>query len=171
LQVFAARIYRHAENGVLLPNAAAARVIRARLSNGAETLFLALERDILHSERGAEEADRYFTWLARQLALRGRRLLVVLAPQKYTVYAPLLQAPDPGPEASVHYLAEVERRLAARGIAVVDLVEPLRAAARSALEADSLIYWGDDTHWNAAGNDIAARVIAPALERLWDEAK
>ena len=171
LQVFAARIYRHAENGVLLPNAAAARVIRARLSNGAETLFLALERDILHSERAAEEADRYFTWLARQLALRGRRLLVVLAPQKYTVYAPLLQAPDPGPEASVHYLAEVERRLAARGIAVVNLVEPLRAAARSALEADSLIYWRDDTHWNAAGNDIAARVIAPALERLWDEAK
>lgn len=167
LQVFAARMYRRARNDVLLPNTGAARVIRARLSNGAEALFLAAERDILHHQRAAEGAERYFMWLASRLALRGRRLLVVLAPQKYTVYAPLLQAPDPGPDASVHYLAELERRLTARGIAVVNLVDPLRAAARRALGADSLIYWRDDTHWNAAGNDIAARAIAPVLKRLW----
>ena len=169
LQVFTSRLYRRAQNDVLLPNTSASRVIRTRLANGAEVLFLAQERAVLHAEREAGAGERYFTWLANRLALRGHRLLVVLAPQKYTVYAPLLARPDTGPHPSLAYMAELEGRLRARGIAVVNLAEPLRAAARAALARDSLIYWRDDTHWNAAGNDVAARAIAPVLQQLWGE--
>ena len=173
LQVFAARLHRRAQNGVLLPNDAAARILRAPLANGSELLFLADERAILHRERDVAAAVRYFAWLADRLAQQGGglSLLVVLAPQKYTVYAPLLVPPDPGPDASLEYLAEIERRLAERRIAVVNLAAPLRAAARTALDRDSLIYWRDDTHWNAAGNEIAARLIAPILEELWGNAR
>jgi acetyltransferase AlgX (SGNH hydrolase-like protein) len=163
LQVFAARLYRRVQDDRFLPNVGAARLIRAPLRNGPEVLFLADERTIFHRARDPGRAERYFSWLAEQVALQGHQLLVVLSPQKYSVYAPLLREPDPGPEASLAYLREIERRLGTRRIPVVNLTDPLRAAAREALAHDSLVYWRDDTHWNAAGNAVSARAIAPAL--------
>ncbi|HEX9703750.1 MAG TPA: hypothetical protein VGA20_00700 [Gemmatimonadales bacterium] len=168
LAVFAARLHRRAQNDRLLPNASAARVIRSRLANGREVLFLADERAIYHDGRRLDGAERYFTWLANRLALQGQRLLVVLAPQKYTVYAPLLAHPDSGPAASPASLVALEARLSGRGIAVVNLTVPLRAAAAAALGRDSLIYWRDDTHWNATGNEVSARAVAAELVRRRD---
>ena len=163
LQVFASRAHRRVQNDLLLPNPAAHRIVRSQLVDGSEMLFLGLERDDYHRARDPAPAERYFTWLANRLRLQGHELLVVLMPSKYTVYAPLLATPDTGPARSVGYLAELERRLQFRGIAVVNLVATLRAAAQVTLAADSLIYWRDDTHWNAAGVAVAARAIAPQL--------
>jgi hypothetical protein len=168
LAVFADRLHRRVQNDRLLPNTAASHVMRAQLRNGREVLFLADERAIYHRGRSVDAVERYLAWLASRLALQGQGLLVVLAPQKYTVYAPFLAEPDPGPAASPARLAELEARLHGRGIAVVNLIEPLRDAARAALERDALIYWRDDTHWNAAGYDVSARVIAPHLVRARD---
>jgi hypothetical protein len=165
LQVFASRAHRLVQNDILLPNTAAQRVIRARLENGSEALFLRLEREDFRRPRDAAPAERYFIWLDRRLAMQGQQLLVVLMPSKYTVYAPLLEAPDTVTRGSVAYLAELERRLRLRGIAVVNLVIPLRAAAREALRSDSLIYWQDDTHWNATGVIVAAHVIASHITK------
>jgi len=49
---------------------------------------------------------------------------------------------------------------------VVDLLGPLRAAARDAAarRGGGLIFWRDDTHWNAAGIATAARAIATAAQ-------
>ena len=168
LAVFAARLHRRTQNDRLLPNTAAARVIRSRLANGREVLFLADERTVYHDGHRLDGAERYFTWLSNRLALQGQRLLVVLAPQKYTVYAPLLRQSDPGPGASPASLEALAARLAARGISVVNLTRPLQDAARAALAHDSLIYWRDDTHWNARGNEVSARAVAAALLRMRD---
>lgn len=166
LAVFATRLHRRAQNDRLLPNSSASRVIRTRLVTGAEVLFLGEERDDYHRARPLERAEQYFSWLARRLAVDGRRLVVVLAPTKYTVYAPLLARPDSAEAESPASLGDLEARLAARGIPAVNLTEPLRAAARAALAGDSLLYWRDDTHWNAAGTAVAARAVADALARL-----
>lgn len=165
LQVFAARLHRLLEDDRVLPNAGRTQVIRTRLRNGTEVLFSAHERYMFHQDRSLDQPERYIAWLANRLALQGQRLLVVLAPQKYTVYAPLLAEPDPGP-GRPEYFAQLERRLRTRGIAVVNLTEPLRAAARDALAEDSLVYWRDDTHWNPAGHAVSARAIAPVLVNL-----
>ncbi len=53
--------------------------------------------------------------------------------------------------------AELERQ----GIAYLDLLEPLRAAA-----AEAPVYRRRDTHWNIRGNRVAAREIARALGSL-----
>jgi hypothetical protein len=163
LRVFAGRAHRSVQNDILLPNHDKQRIIRTRLHNGTEMLFLRLEQEDFGRARDPAPAERYFTWLERRLAMQGQQLLVVLMPSKYTAYAPLLAAPDTAPARSVSYLADLERRLRLRGIEVVNLVDPLRAAARAALRADSLLLWRDETHWNAAGVIVAARAIAPHL--------
>ncbi len=164
LQVFAARLYRRLQNDLMLPNAAARHVIRTRLQSGTELLFLADERATYHRRRSSEDVLRRLTWLSNRLALQRQRLLVVLTPHKYSVYAPLLAEPDTGPAETPRYFAALEAGLRARGIAVVDLLEPLRAAARDAAarRGGSLIFWRDDTHWNAAGIAAGARAIATA---------
>ena len=164
LQVFAARLYRRLQNDRVLPNAAARHVIRTRLQSGTELLFLADERATYHRRRSSEDVLRHLTWLSNRLALQRQRLLVVLTPHKYSVYAPLLAEPDTGPPETLRYFAALEAGMRARGIAVVDLLEPLRAAARDAAarRGGGLIFWRDDTHWNAAGIAAGARAIATA---------
>jgi hypothetical protein len=49
--------------------------------------------------------------------------------------------------------------LAARGVAVIDLLPPLADAER-----DAPTYSPRDSHWNARGNAVAAQVLADALE-------
>ncbi|MBM3561390.1 MAG: hypothetical protein FJX53_16260, partial [Alphaproteobacteria bacterium] len=54
---------------------------------------------------------------------------------------------------------------ARRGIAFVDLTPSLAEAAQAGLAHGRLVYWRDDTHWNAAGIDVAAAAIAASLPR------
>ena len=169
LAVFAARAHRRVEDDRWLPNRSADRVLRRRLVNGREMLFLAEERGIIAQAQLSEApVARYAAWLGARLALQHRELLVVLVPQKYTVYGPLLERsggaalPDDG-----GYVDRLEARLRERGIAVVNVTGPLRDAARTALARDTYVYWLDDTHWNAAGVRVAAEAVAPELGRLW----
>jgi hypothetical protein len=165
LQVYASRVYRRLQNERLLPNPAARRVLRARLANGREILFLAEEPALARATRPVEPVVRALAWLAARLDLLDFDLLVVLVPQKYAVYGPLLA--DGGEEdGAERYLARLESALNARGIATVNVAEPLRTAARAALPYDQYVYWRDDTHWNARGVRVAAAAVAPALARL-----
>lgn len=166
LNVFAARAHRIVRNDRWLPNDAAYRVARAPLTTGDDMLFHAVRRQ--GDVRPVEPMVEYGAWLAEQLAPHHLSVLVVLLPDKYTVYKPLLAVP--APEAAnvpgAEYLARVERELRARGVPVVNLTEPLRQAARAALPSHRYIYWRDDTHWNVAGVRVAAEAVAPTLRRL-----
>lgn len=105
----------------------------------------------------AHQADA-LAWFSSQATRAGARSLVLLVPSKATVYGPLLVPPAPeDPRAAVdRALADALR---ARGVAVVELHEPLRRAAADALARGRTLYWLDDTHWNAAGVAVAVDAV------------
>lgn len=91
-------------------------------------------------------------------AERGIRLVVVLIPDKERVYED--QVPDRYKPLPSSCLDELADRLNAAGILAINLLPAFRdAAARG-----RLLYWGDDTHWNAEGIDLAARTVWDALQ-------
>lgn len=77
---------------------------------------------------------------------------VFLIPSKARVYAE--QLPEPyrtrlsTPSPALRVLNETIRPF---GISAVDLTPSMRLRARELLSQGNLIYWRDDTHWNAAG--------------------
>ena len=91
---------------------------------------------------------------------------VFFVPAKYRVYAPLLDAPLPGrptedlPSAQWDYLSGLCREL---GMPCHDLTPALEAEARAALDQGELVYFADDTHWNARGIRAAVAAMAKAL--------
>jgi hypothetical protein len=96
-----------------------------------------------------------------EVAARGGTFGVVLIPAKLRALAPHCTFPadtDLGPDERAHWpLAE---RLAAwshrSGIPSLDLHDALSAAAA----AGRLTWFADDTHWNAAGAEVAAAAVA-----------
>lgn len=93
--------------------------------------------------------------LEDQLAAEGRRLIVLIAPDKAAVY----------PEATPYFalaapedaLAALNADLAAAGLTVLD-AQALLAAHKE----DGLLYFRGDSHWNARG----ARLVYQELMRL-----
>jgi len=159
LAILSQHVLKRVEDGRWLPNPFAGLVLRERLRDGSEMLFLADERAEYHTRRSERAAVRYYRWLASRLRLEGYRLLVVLVPVKYTVYGPLLERGDAGPDESAAYLDRLRRGLSAVGVPAVDLTAPLRAAAAAALERGDYVFYPDDTHWNAAGVVVAATAV------------
>lgn len=106
-----------------------------------------------------------------QLSRRGIQLLVVLAPNKETIYPEMLSRRADGTRVLV---GEPTRRLlldlAEAGVEVVNLCEVFEAAKRqgAATSEDDLLYLKQDTHWSPAGVTVAARAIAQRLiDRGW----
>ena len=60
----------------------------------------------------------------------------------------------------------MEADLRAGGIAVVNLIQALRVAAKAGLERHEYVYWRDDTHWNGRGVAIAAAEILRVIPTL-----
>ena len=114
-----------------------------------------------------DELDRWVSFLEarqRRLAARGVAFLVVVAPNKETIYPDLLPAGTPAarPRSRLDVLLG---RLRERGrVEAVDL----RPALRQAREPDSPfrsypLYYRTDSHWNELGALLATRQV---LERL-----
>lgn len=91
---------------------------------------------------------------------------LVLAPAKEQVYAWAL----PG-ETGLDALAAgsgfaqvIADHAAKLGVPFLDLGPAFVRVGRELVEGDgSLLYFGDDTHWNEAGNALAAELVAPLL--------
>ena len=93
------------------------------------------------------------------LAKRGTQLIFMPIPDKEHVYAARLgrepQLPDP--------LGVLDAMLAEKNIARVSLID--RFLAESTLGKD-LLYWPDDTHWNARGIALSIEEIKKLLSGL-----
>lgn len=93
-----------------------------------------------------------------QLATRGIKLIVVVAPNKESVYPDSLSrgAIPPTRISSPDTRAFFER-CSVHGVDVVDLFEIYRAARTN---RDAKLYMKTDTHWSPDGIAIAARAVA-----------
>ncbi|MBN1421069.1 MAG: hypothetical protein JXP34_20020 [Planctomycetes bacterium] len=111
-----------------------------------------------------------------QLAERGIRLLVMIAPNKASVYPDrLANRAAAGPEARAHAVPaatlDVLNRVREAGVEVLDLFEIFREARR-ARDADpsGALYLAQDSHWSPEGVRLAARAAAARLASLgWIE--
>lgn len=128
-----------------------------------------------HIRRGAKDRD-YVTghpnWPALLATLdrmrslsrqRGFRVHVALAPTAARLHGPGYEA-FPDLSAEPHFLDAVAEQATARGFHVIDLLEGLREPAR-----DGLLYFRDDHHWNARGNEAVAEILSGALAVVWSE--
>ena len=112
---------------------------------------LAQWRDELESRRA---------WLAE----RGIRYLVVVAPNKETIY-PEFMPPELRPVGTETRLDQLKRELMAHsGVELLDL----RPALRQAKQAQR-VYHRTDTHWNDAGANVAYAEILARLGRWFPE--
>ena len=133
--------------------------------DGSDLLFFAKDVRLL----GQDAAARRLTDVAQSisharncLAERGLRLLFVPIPDKShieTVHVP--QSLRPSIPLSPDPLDILQRELRLRGIATVDLLPAFQSATEK-----ELLYWKDDTHWNAAGIRIATEETANVLKDM-----
>jgi acetyltransferase AlgX (SGNH hydrolase-like protein) len=162
LAILCERALKRLEDGRLLPNRYAGRVVRGRLVNGDAMLFLAYFVGKLQAPRDVPTA--YWTWLRSELRRGGLELVVVIVPGKYRVYRPFLVEPMPTPAAAADdYTDRVQVELRRAGIPVIDLTPALSAAAARDLRTRLYLYWRDDIHWNARGTEVAAAAIRDGL--------
>lgn len=163
LKIIAQRLYKSLCNDRILPNTYQSQVAVRDLADGRPMLFI---RGLEHG--GPPPAPEPHVQAIEKMrdALRedGFRLAVYLVPEKFTVYRDLLRSPVPGADHGARVLARFERRLGEAGIPVVNLEPALHAGAVEAFRRGELIYWPDDTHWNPAGIQIAAREISRAFD-------
>ncbi len=95
----------------------------------------------------------------------GFQLIVLLVPNKSTVYEPLLLGREAQNRPGSDYLDRLERSLSSAGLPVVNLKNVFQAQAARELPSNSYLYWLDDTHWNGHGMRIAAEEIDQAVRR------
>jgi len=107
----------------------------------------------LHRMR-PEELDETVALIAargRALEALGLRYVFLAVPAKQTLYADYVD------DYTRDFVPILVTRLRAEGIEAVDLVTPFQAHKEEGL------FFPYDTHWNARGTDLAARVIAREL--------
>ena len=166
LRILSERAFKRLANDRILPNAYASSVIRGRLRNGDSMLFIASRVARVRGERPVSAA--YWAWMQQELQAAGLGLMVVLIPSKYTVYRDLLVDQPPRAAGEAGFLDRLERALAAAGVPVLNLTQPLSAEAAHRATHHEYLYWRDDIHWNSEGIRFGADAIqrAPALATL-----
>jgi hypothetical protein len=159
LQIWSEQAMRRLQNGFWLPNGFADNVVVDELSDGRQIAFYKLEIEIVTQDR--EVNVNYWRELKSKLAVENCELLVLLVPSKYGVYYPMLRNPSTPPPHD--FISLVQKALEAQAIRTVNLGPVLRRRAGEAYAGGELVYWLNDTHWNAAGAAIAAETLATSL--------
>lgn len=95
--------------------------------------------------------------LSDALAAENRRLVILLAPNKSSVYPEFLPARCL-PSDSPSNLTRLQEALAGRGVAYLDAQAILLAG-----KAQGRLYFANDTHWNARGAGLVYRALMDML--------
>jgi len=99
-----------------------------------------------------------------QLARRGIQLMVVIAPNKASVYPDMLSAwVAPSGRPVNGKTLEVIAGLRKAGIDVVDLFQVFLKARADGGGGDRGYYLAQDSHWSPRGAELAARVVAQRI--------
>jgi hypothetical protein len=164
LEVLSIRLFKALSNDVVFPNRYRAAVDARQLPDGRRMLFLNSEMErALHppDQRVVHRNADYFTLIADRLAKAGVKAHVILIPNRYTIYGPLLDGPRiaaPG-----DYLSRIENELRARHLSVLNLYPALAAHAQQDLTAQAMSFYLEDHHWTPLGVRRVAKVLAPFL--------
>jgi SGNH hydrolase-like domain, acetyltransferase AlgX len=162
LEIFCVRFFKSISNDRLLPNGYRNAVEERKLPGGQRILFLEEEVKRATSPPGEETIMRhgdYFGYYKSLLKQRGCDMYVVLLPNKYTLYAPLLGQPDDGNRQP--YLNRLETELRFRDISVINGLSVLQPYAAADLASGQLSFHREDHHWTPLG----VRRIAAALAK------
>jgi hypothetical protein len=159
LQALAAKIEKKIQNDIFLPNSYAPFVIQEKLRSGEPIVFLPAEFKTPSNPRKA--ADRwaaYFTWYSAQLRNDGLELVVLLVPNRATIYGPLL-AQSRDVSTSRATLTDFANALQNAGVRTVPLKRRYAHDAAALLDQKKYLYFLDDIHWNGNGTAVAADEI------------
>ena len=154
LQIIITRIFRGVQDDKWLPNVSSNEVLWTRLSNGKEMGFLPSE--VTHFGIVRSGAPNFFVRLQASVRATGNELMVLMIPDKYNVYYPLLMGSPVRTAEEVTTLGTLAQRLKTSGVPALDLTPAFRQQAASELRNDRYLYLTDDTHWNPIGVRIAA---------------
>jgi hypothetical protein len=159
LQALSAKLVKKIQDNILLPNSFASFVIQEKLSNGEPIVFLPTEfKSPPDPRKAAERWAAYFAWYSAQLRSDGLDLVVLLVPNRSTIYAPLLAQPR-DVSASRATLEDFASALQNAGVPCVSLEPRYAHDAAILLEQKKYLYFLDDTHWNGTAAAIAADEI------------
>lgn len=103
--------------------------------------------------------DDYIAWWNQRMIERGANMIVLLVPEKMTVYGPALGLKIPADP----LLNRMERDLSARGLRVVNGLNVLRPTASQDLATGNLAYLREDHHWTAECVERLAKATAEAI--------
>jgi hypothetical protein len=163
LQAMAQKLDKALSNGTFLPNRYSQNVLVRSLINGDILLFFA--KDVANNQVPEGQViawANYFAWLSAELRKDGLDLVVLLVPNKYTVYQPFFAVPESSSRSEQNILL-LQSRLFGENVPVVSLVGAFRKQAASDLENHEYLYWKDDSHWNERGMTIAAKKLADRI--------
>jgi hypothetical protein len=163
LKSLAVRVNKALRNDVILPNQYRENVCSFTLPNGKPLFVRKGDLKRLQTERDettVRERARYIGWWRDKLAERHIQMIVLLVPEKMSVYGPALGLALP----RVPYLNRLERELTQRGIHVVNGLPVLRAKATADLASGHLSYFREDQHWTPLGAAHLARATAQAIK-------
>lgn len=159
LQALSVKLEKKIQDDTLLPNSFARFVIQETLRNGEPIVFLPAEfKSPSDPQRSAERWAAYFAWYSAELRKDRLDFLVLLVPNRSTVYAPLLGEPR-DVSASRATLEALANALQTAGVRTVPLERRYAQAAAAFLDQRKVLYFLDDTHWNGIGTAIAAEEI------------
>jgi SGNH hydrolase-like domain, acetyltransferase AlgX len=159
LEALSAKLEKKVQNGVLLPNSFAAFVIAEKLRNGERIVFLPAEfTSPGDAPKAANRWAAYFAWYAAELQKDGFDLVVLLVPNRTTIYAPLLARPR-DVSASRRTLEAFANALGSVAVCTVSLERRYTQDASMLLDEKKYLYFLDDTHWNGIGTAIASEEI------------
>jgi hypothetical protein len=133
------------------------------LANGATMLFYTADVNVSR-DSARRVSPEYLVWLNRTLKNLNLQLAVLLVPDKYSVYGPLVKDPA-APQPSALPFRQLEDDLRSRGVFTVNATDALRKAAADRLTRNEYVYFLDDTHWNDRGIALVARAVFEAWQR------
>jgi len=150
-------------------------VIIRELPGGRKVLFFApyasirrrTREDVL-SHPHLPLLKKTFVAMKRLTDERGLRLSVAILPSKEEVYGWMLDGAQPWANDSEGsgFSDAVVGLCRELGVACLDLRPPLVEESRRVFEeSGSLLWWDDDSHWNAEGHRVAAQAVYDGLLR------
>ncbi len=164
-RVVTTRLFNRLENDKFFPNENAKTIHALPLPDGDKMLFRDYEYGLAEQNRGPAEVAQSmsgFLWLKSELDKRNIRLIVLLMPNRYSIYAPVLTGKD---DPWAHYLDLFDEALHKAGIESVNGLEVYRSAARQEVNSGHLSFYREDPHWNPHGVELIAKPLAEVIKQ------